>query len=250
MRSIKQFHFIVSNGPLGLLLNHEEKVMTTGLFEMNRKSATAKPVAEPKACMPSQTGTRKPAAAHKPAVHRDYHIPSLPKTIAEAIKLGWTFELVSDAESKRAVDTVTVKGVSPNGTASKMFHERLINTPFYTARTIVEALTLGWTPELVGDAEDSLRLDFVEVKFTSPFGMVSRTFGMLFGATPFYTGPAVAPATQETPKPQRKSVLTPVEQAQRRNAKVAQDRADRAIRKTTTGSKPQPSSGKKPKGKK
>ena len=44
--------------------------------------------------------------------------------------------------------------------------------------------------------------------------------------------------------------LTPVEQAQRRNAKVAQDRADRAIRKTTTGSKPQPSSGKKPKGKK
>lgn len=248
MRSIKQFHFIVSNGPLGLLLNHEEKVMTTGLFEMNRKSATAKPVAEPKACTPSQTGTRKPnATAHKPA-HRGNHIPGLPESIAKAFALGWTFELDGVAEGKRPKDIVTVKGFSSNGTASKMFHEHLVDTPFYTARTIVEALTLGWTPELVGDAEVSLRLDFVEVKFTSPFGMVSRTFGMLFGATPFYTGPAVAPVTQEAPH--RKLGLTPVEQAQRKAAKAAEARALRNSMKGTGGSKPQASSGKKPKAKK
>ncbi len=226
--------------------------MTTGLFGMNRKpaTATAKPVAEgteSKTCTPSQTGTRKPATAHKPA-HRGNHISGLPVTIADAHKQGWTFEPIGDVKGKRATDTVTVKGFSQNKMASKMFHEPLLKTPFYTARTIVEALTLGWTPELVGDAEDSLRLDLVKVKFTSPFGMVSRTFELFFGATPFYTGPAVAPVTKAEPK--RKPGLTPVERAQKAAERSANDAEIRRSMKGPGGSKPQASSGKKPKGQK
>lgn len=222
--------------------------MTIGLFGMNRKPATAKLVVEgteTKACTPSQTGTRKPATAHKPAVHRDYHIPGLPMTIAEAKELGWTFELVGEAEGKRAIDIVTVKGIAPNATASKMFHERLVDTPFYKARTIAEALALGWTFELIGDAKGKGHLAPVEVEFTSPLGMVSKTFTMLFGATPFYTGPAITTSVA----PKRKPGKTLAEQAQHKAEVAARNRALCMSTRTGSGGSSTSSSGKKGKGK-
>lgn len=213
-----------------------------------RKSAKpANPAAAQKPCRGQQQTTRKPFA-HKPAaVHKDYHISGLPKTIAEATKLDWTFELISDTNGKRACDTVTMKGFSSNKMASKMFQERLVDTPFYMAKTIAEAIKLGWTFRLAENNVGKGRLDSVEVKFTSPSGMVSKTFQVIFGATPFYARPAVAPVTQEVPH--RKLGLTPVEQAQRKAAKMAEARALRNSMKGTGGSKPQQSSSKKPKGK-
>lgn len=180
-----------------------------------------------RACASSQTAMRKPTTHQE-----SNHIPGLPKTIAEAQELGWTFELVGDVNGKRAIDAVAVKGTSPNGAASKMFKEHLVNTPFYTARTITEALKLGWTFELVGTVEGKGRLAPVEVKFTSPIGL-SKTFTMLFGATPFCTEPAVAP--QKTPH--RKPGLTPTEQAQRKAAKAAEARELRQSMKGPCGKK-------------
>lgn len=194
-------------------------MMHTGLFGMNRKPAIGK------SC--EQAQTHRPATASAQNLHF-----GLPKTIAEAQELGWTFELVGDVNGKRAIDAVAVKGTSPNGAASKMFKEHLIDTPFYTARTITEALKLGWTFELVGTVEGKGRLAPVEVKFTSPLGL-SKTFTMLFGATPFCTEPAVAP--QKTPH--RKPGLTPIEQAQRKAAKAAEARELRRSMKGPCGKK-------------
>lgn len=79
--------------------------------------------------------------------------------------------------------------------------------------------------------------------------MLLQDLRVVSSHTPFYTGPAVAPVTQEWAR-HRKLGLTPVEQAQRKAAKAAEARALRNSMKGTGGSKPQASSGKKPKAKK
>lgn len=108
--------------------------------------------------------------------------------------------------------------------------------------TIAEAQQAGWTFRLVGGSARG-RLDPVSVTGISPCGKASKEFKAIFGATPFY----VAPTPVEIPK--RKPGLSPVEQVKKKAARSAHDAEVRRAMKGMGGSKPQPSSGKKGKGK-
>lgn len=132
------------------------------------------------------------APVHKPVVHREYHISSLPKSFAEAKSDGWTSKPVGDMKGKKPYDKVAVTCTSPDGKKSMMF----------------QGVPLGET-----------------------FVSRERKDQVVFHHA-------------------RKPGLSPVEQAKKRAARSAHDAEMRRAMKGSGGSKPQPSSGKKAKGKK
>lgn len=73
-----------------------------------------------KPCKQPQTATRKPAA-HKPVVHRDYHITGLPKSFEEAKSAGWTFRVLGNTKGMKPYAKVGVACTSPDGKRSMLF---------------------------------------------------------------------------------------------------------------------------------